>query len=210
MAFIVYKITNMVNGKVYVGQTVRGIHTRWTEHKRHALTGGDTHRCPRLSRSIRRHGPDNFVIDILEICTNLDDLNKREEYWIGTLQSMDKSKGYNLQSGGMNMVPSESTRARMSVWQIGRKFSDESRKRMSDSHRSLPPRSADHCRKISEMNKGKKRSDDTRRKISASRIGKKCSADARAKMAAAARRRVARPGELDRLRSLWKGRLPRE
>ena len=56
----IYKITNTVNGKVYVGQTVRSINHRWSQH----LYVNST--CTRMNAAIKKYGKENFRIDVIE------------------------------------------------------------------------------------------------------------------------------------------------
>lgn len=92
MAFI-YKITNMLNTKVYVGKTERDIETRWKEHLRHVNTYPD---IP-LYRAIRKYGKENFYIEKIEECDNRV-VDEREKYWIAFYDSYHK--GYNCTLGG--------------------------------------------------------------------------------------------------------------
>lgn len=99
----IYKITNMVNGKVYIGQSI-DIKRRWTQHKKigHNLS---EHKYERdydkvLYRAMRKYGVDSFEFSIIEECSE-DELYQREQYWIEKYQSLSiYGKGYNLTDGG--------------------------------------------------------------------------------------------------------------
>lgn len=86
----IYKITNLINNKVYIGQTSRTIATRWSQHKNSSLTV-DTH----LYRAMRKYGIENFIIEPIEETVLL---NEREIYWISYYNSFEK--GYNMTQGG--------------------------------------------------------------------------------------------------------------
>ena len=90
----IYKITNKVNGKVYVGQTICDISKRFREHKHASLTQ-DT--C--LYRAMRKYGVNNFKIEQIDTANSLDDLNNKEIYWIKTLNTK-RPYGYNILDGG--------------------------------------------------------------------------------------------------------------
>ena len=82
---IVYKTTNLINGKIYVGR--------------------DFHNNPKyfgsgklLILAINKYGIENFQKDILEVCINNEHLNEREIYWIEKLDSIND--GYNIALGG--------------------------------------------------------------------------------------------------------------
>jgi group I intron endonuclease len=91
----IYKITNTINDKIYVGQTTRTAAIRWKEHQKNiqALK----HRLP-LYKALDKYGVDNFVVEVLEICED-NQLNEKEVYWIKKLESFGE-KGYNCTVGG--------------------------------------------------------------------------------------------------------------
>ena len=90
MIVYIYLITNLINGKKYVGQTQRTVEERFKEHARaNSLIG----------RVIRKYGKENFKLEILTECENLDKANEMEIYFIKTLDCK-KPKGYNLTDGG--------------------------------------------------------------------------------------------------------------
>ena len=72
----IYKITNMVNNKVYIGKTkkyygksskrIRGINARFKRHINDAINHKD--HCPYLCKAIRKHGADNFSVEQLTMC----------------------------------------------------------------------------------------------------------------------------------------------
>jgi group I intron endonuclease len=82
---VIYKTTNLINGKFYVGKDVRNLNCY--------LGSGKL-----LKRAIKKYGKNNFVKEILEICNNLTDLEEREKFWIKELDSINN--GYNLTEGG--------------------------------------------------------------------------------------------------------------
>ena len=86
----IYKITNLVNNKVYIGQSARGVKERFARHIHDAMSGRlDTH----FARAIRKHGPDNFVVEVIDTADTQDDLNYKEQYWIREYDSL--RHGYN-------------------------------------------------------------------------------------------------------------------
>ena len=87
---IVYKITNLVNGKIYVGQTVRTLERRLKEH-----TEADS----LIGKAIRKFGIENFSSEILETCQTKKQLNEREIFWIEKLNCKTPN-GYNVKDGG--------------------------------------------------------------------------------------------------------------
>lgn len=167
---IIYKITNKKNGKLYIGQSVRDLSIRWKEHLSEAK--GSRYNFP-LYRAIRKYGEDNFELDILQKCSSLEELNEFEEYWIKFYKS--NVIGYNADTGGLNSIPNEHSRKKMSLSQSKAKKGNKNPffgKKLSKEHRD----------KISESLRGKKHpwygkhhTEDTKQKLSQQRLGKSLS-----------------------------------
>lgn len=90
----IYKITNLLNNKIYIGKTSRTIEERFQEHLK--LSVRSTHY---LHRSIKKHGVDSFRIELLEEISDVLLLNEREIFWIDQLNSLAPN-GYNCTKGG--------------------------------------------------------------------------------------------------------------
>lgn len=89
----IYKITNLINGKEYVGQTGLSIEERFKEHIKASQRGVDRP----LYRAFRKYGIDNFIIEELEECS-LNELSEKETFWIQNENSYNN--GYNATLGG--------------------------------------------------------------------------------------------------------------
>lgn len=87
----IYKITNVKNGKVYIGQSV-DIEKRWAQHKR-ALELG-THHSTKLQNSYNRHLEDSFIYEIVEEVEDKAELNNKEQHYINMYNSIEN--GYNM------------------------------------------------------------------------------------------------------------------
>lgn len=88
---VIYKATNLINGKSYIGQTKRDLETRKKEHlKRKGYT---------FHSALEKYGIENFEWSILEECED-DKLNEREIFWIDYYDTYNN--GYNETSGGDN------------------------------------------------------------------------------------------------------------
>ncbi|MEE9573043.1 MAG: GIY-YIG nuclease family protein [Candidatus Neomarinimicrobiota bacterium] len=92
---IIYKATNLINGKVYIGQTTKTLTERMEGHIEKAGGYSQTY----FQRSIIEHGVDNFKWEVICICPNIDSLNEQEQYYIALYDSMNN--GYNRTSGGV-------------------------------------------------------------------------------------------------------------
>lgn len=151
----IYAITNIITGKIYVGQA-QNIKRRWIEHKARLTKG--CHDNQYLQRAWNKYGKEAFRFEVLEYCI-IDCLNDREQYFIDTF--LPQGVLYNI---------ARDVRAPFR----GVKFSNEHKRKISLAHRGKTL-SSDTRRKISESHKGMKVSDDTRMKISAAGKGRKLS-----------------------------------
>jgi group I intron endonuclease len=84
---IIYKITNLINGKIYIGQD---------KHNRPSYYGSGKI----INLAILKYGRDNFKKEIIDTAVSKEELNEKEIYWISFYNSRDKSIGYNLAAGG--------------------------------------------------------------------------------------------------------------
>ncbi len=94
---IIYKITNLINNKIYIGQTVKTLEQRWKEHLKSAKNNDHKH----LYQSINYYGKNNFKIEIIDQANSIDELNSKEKYWINYYKSLDPNIGYNNIDGGI-------------------------------------------------------------------------------------------------------------
>lgn len=96
---LIYKITNIVNNKSYVGQTIKNADKRWKEHQQHAFGSHVNDQNKHLYRAIRKYGLENFTFEVLQDnIENYKQLDKAEIYWIDYYNSF--IKGYNKTFGG--------------------------------------------------------------------------------------------------------------
>ena len=95
----IYKITNLVNGKEYIGQTSLSIQERFKQHIRDANKGYYNHRP--LYGAFNKYGIENFVIEELEECS-IEDVNQKEIEYINKFDTY--SNGYNATLGGEGTV----------------------------------------------------------------------------------------------------------
>ena len=92
----IYKITNLINNKIYIGQTVNKIEYRLQEHFHAAITYKDK---SVLHSAMRKYGKEAFIIEVIEECEN-NKLSDREKYWIAFYDSTNRNIGYNITIGG--------------------------------------------------------------------------------------------------------------
>ncbi len=124
----VYLIRNLVNNKVYVGQT-KNFNQRKYGH-RYAMKKGVERP---LYRAMRKYGFENFTFEVLEECTD-ESINEREQHWVVQFDSFNPERGYNLTSGGnQDTNVSEETKRKLSESLRGKSKTDEHKRRISDS-----------------------------------------------------------------------------
>ncbi len=137
----VYKHTNRVNGKCYIGITSQDVRVRWNR-------GWGYQGCPHFWRAIQKYGWDSFSHEIL-----YDGLTKEEaELWevnlIAEYRSADLRFGYNVSLGGKGTGKhSEETRAKIGAVRRGRHHTEESKRKMSEAHRGKVL-SEEHIKKL--------------------------------------------------------------
>lgn len=151
----IYKITNKINGKFYIGQSV-DIKRRFTEHRN--PHGKETS----LKLAIKKYGKENFLFEVIEECS-AQDLDEREVYWIARLRPQ-----YNRTAGGAgarSLTVPEETRQLLS--QKCRRYWD-----------SLPDaKKREICQRLTGPPKGHAVSQATREKLRTANLGKVQSAE---------------------------------
>lgn len=107
MSIGIYKITNLINQKIYIGQSV-DIERRWKEHLRSGQPEKYACKSERdintpIHLAMQKYGIENFKLEIICICEQ-ENLNDLEKYYIKFYDSTNKLKGYNISEGGQDKV----------------------------------------------------------------------------------------------------------
>lgn len=124
---IIYQIENIINGKIYIGQTIQKFKNRIRAHKHDALNA----KYP-IQRAIAKYGFDNFTFKIICECTNQSELNLMERFFIWAYGSAIQELGYNLELGGnKGKSVSNKSRQKMSAAQIMRFAKPEEKEKHS-------------------------------------------------------------------------------
>ena len=177
----IYKITNLINGKYYIGQTTMRLKGRFTNHLSEARCRRN---CRYLGNAIVKYGAKNFTVEPLATSIkSQEELDNAEKLWILITRSYDHQVGYNIEFGGNGRGKiAPETRQRMS----GPK-SEAHRQKLSEAakKRVRHPMSAEAKAKIAAWHLGRKASPETLKKLSESHKGFKPSPEAIAKTRAA-------------------------
>jgi group I intron endonuclease len=166
--FYLYKITNLINNKIYIGQT-ESPDTRWKNHLRYAENPDKTKQY--IHYTIKKYGAQNFTFEVIAMSKNREDTNHAESILIIQYKSLDKNFGYNLTVGGDYGGHSERTKEKLrqaTINQIsekghpalGIKHSEESIEKQKATRKLNPkPYCTDDAKiKISNTLKGRKQS----------------------------------------------------
>ena len=120
----IYKITNTINGKVYIGQTIQSVTKRWYDHVSQAKT---TTKPGHFQRAILKYGRDAFTVEIVEKDVPRDLLDDKESEHISRLDTYNN--GYNSTSGGqreptgnVHYIPTDEHKQNMSKAKKGKKL----------------------------------------------------------------------------------------
>lgn len=142
----IYKITNTVNGKVYVGSAAN-IKQRFNTHKNRLIK--QNHHSVKLQRAWDKYGAESFSFDIIEECEEAV-LLEREQHWIDHYKSAIGRNGYNVCA-----VAGRTT---------GFKVSEETKRKHSEREKGKK-KTPEHVAAVSASLKGHEVSDETRKKI---------------------------------------------
>lgn len=167
---IIYCITNIITQKMYIGQTIKKLKTRWSQHISKSNKKPTTH----MQHSINKHGIENFKIEEIDYAYSKDELNEKEIDWIYILNTLSPN-GYNLSIGGENQHGRISEHGRKYysnpetkeiIYRFpneiipdgfimgGKIHSEETKNKMSQSRKGIIF-SSDHCNNLSKSLKGR-------------------------------------------------------
>lgn len=113
----VYKITNQITGKEYVGFTTRSVEHRFKKHKSMVYKKG----CSALYRAMEKYGKENFTVQVLFTSEDLSELKKAESEYIISHRTLSPH-GYNLTTGGEHPTITQEARNNLSKSMKGRKI----------------------------------------------------------------------------------------
>ncbi len=151
----IYKIRNVENNKIYIGQTTQNnVAFRWADHIKSINSGRDSH----LIRAFNHHGIEKFTFSVVMQVPD-DQLDNAEINEI-TVQNSLSPNGYNIREGGSRGKHTEETIKKIRESHIGKKHTNETKE------------------KLRKINLGKKHTDESKKRVSKSLSGKPKSKEA--------------------------------
>jgi group I intron endonuclease len=152
---IIYKTTNKINNKFYIGQD--------SKNDPNYFGSGVL-----LSKAIEKYGKENFIKEIIEFCETKEQLNEREIFWIEKTKA--KEHGYNIADGGNGgNTYTEETKKRISEKFKGREVSKETVEKRKTTREKNPEKyklSEERKMLIGNQHRGKVISDENKQKLS--------------------------------------------
>jgi hypothetical protein len=127
---IIYKITNKINGKIYIGQTTWSLQIRWRNHR------SSSSKCSALYEDIKKYGRENFILEEICKCYSRKQLDSGEKYYIKFFNSRVPF-GYNRTEGGDGFrgKHTEESKKKIALAHTGKKHTKESKNKMSGSNK---------------------------------------------------------------------------
>ena len=132
---LIYRFTNKINGKTYIGQTVK------TLEQRHQLHRWSVKNAPNQAfhQAVLKYGWENFQLEVLHRAKTIEELNAMETFFIILHQSFKPENGYNRNLGGykrrnMGQAPWNKGKRGDIAWNKGLKMSDDFRQKCRETH----------------------------------------------------------------------------
>ena len=121
----IYKTTNLINNKIYIGQ-----------HKAQKFSLNYKGSGKMLREAFSKYGKENFSVVLVEECSTQEDMDSKEMYWISYYNSTNTDIGYNISIGGIyntftGRQHNESTKQKMRDAKLGIEFSQEHKENIS-------------------------------------------------------------------------------
>lgn len=185
--YVVYKLTCIPTGKIYIGITGRTALKRFSEHVTQSRCPSNAHDKRHIFNALRKYPPDLWTVEVIASAISWDDLCRLEIGFIATFKAQDRKFGYNSTAGGegtLGLVFSEETKRKMSANRKGKRHSPETikllksfwldpefRKRALSGLKNYKQTDQQKERRAAKL-RGKKRTLEQRLTMSASMLGK--------------------------------------
>ena len=192
----IYKIINLVDGKLYIGSSVR---LRQRKHHHFSDLGKDKHSNNHLQNAYNKYGKDNFKWEVIEYVEFNEEkavlkinLLEREQYYLDLFKCYDDSLGYNILAiAGSRLGDrhTKETKKRIGDFNRGKKRTEEQIKLLSESHKGIKL-SKESIDKRTESREGYQHSEKTKEKMSLASLGRNKSETHCINMSKARKKRV--------------------
>lgn len=166
----IYKTTNLINNKIYIGK-----------HKADKFNPNYYGSGKIIRRALSKYGKANFIVEMVELCKTLEELNEKERYWIYVLNTRNPVIGYNLQFGGEGGWEYVNTYQKGENHPFfGKHLTDQHKQKISQNHADVSKEnnpfygkthSKETKQKIGEKSKGRKHSEEDKIKMSKKLLG---------------------------------------
>lgn len=159
----IYKITNTLDGKFYIGSAAVSFKTRWSCHRQDF---GKNKNSKRMQRAYNKYGKEHFSCEILFICSPKDCI-RYEQMCLDYLTPWNPKIGYNIAKiAGSNLGVrcSQSTKEKLRKINLGKPCSQETKDKIRATHLGVK-KSPEHVAKVAEGNRGKTVSGEVREVI---------------------------------------------
>lgn len=173
----IYKTTNLINNKIYIGQ-------KTSDEFVESYLGSGT----LIKQSIKKNGRENFKVEMIDTAKNREELDSKEKYWIEQEKSNWKFGNYNIAEGGLTSgyhigmeTPERlaEIKKKISKSSKGRKHTEETKRKMSKTRTGMPsklkgvpsgrkgiPLTLEHRQKLRDAHTGKKLPEEQKEKMS--------------------------------------------
>lgn len=131
---VIYKITNSINGKIYIGQTVRSLPLRLKDYYWESLKKKPSQV---ITMAMKKYGFENFLSEIICECFTQANLDLKERYYIKTLNTI--KEGYNVDAGGVRYPRTLEIGRKISKAKKGKKFSEDHKAKLSAARKGKEP-----------------------------------------------------------------------
>ena len=202
----IYKTTNLVNGKIYVGK-----------HRAPQLDESYLGSGIHLSNAVNYYGRENFIVEMIDTATSLAELNDKEKFYIQELNARDPSIGYNIACGGdggqEGLTYKHTEEAKQKIrdsWKTrSHTLSVEERAKISSGYANMPEdKKKERSEKLKTTLSGRSLPEDVKRKIGNSIRGQKRTPEQIANMCKAQQNRPPLSEKTkEHLRTVGKGRI---
>lgn len=153
---LIYKITNKINGKIYVGYSSQTLEKRIKKYHQHIKQSNHQNRP--IIRALKKYGFESFSWSIIDNAADKQEMCDKEIFWIAFLESTVPSIGYNISTGGEG-------------GNVGRNFTKEHCDKIGEAHKGMR-HTKESLKKISNAAKNRIVSEETKKKMSESHKGK--------------------------------------